>query len=98
VLWSPIRSPKSCPGFDASRVHPLIREFYEHTSRFKLSIVPEWRAWRKPRYAVFKRMVAEPLGQAAIPSKHRGGAARDGLDDRHDRSRRPPPPAPPRER
>ena len=25
------------------RVHPLIREFYEHTSRFKLSIVPEWR-------------------------------------------------------
>ena len=56
------------PDFDASRVHPLIREFYEHTSRFKLSIVPEWRAWMKPGYELFKRVVAEPLGQAAIPS------------------------------
>src|SRR5205085_8694313 len=56
------------PDFDPRRVHPLIREFYEHTSRFKLSIVPEWRRWMKPAYELFKRMVAEPLGQAAIPS------------------------------
>ena len=49
-------------------MHPLIREFYEHTSRFKLSIVPEWRRWMKPGYELFKRVVAEPLGQAAIPS------------------------------
>jgi hypothetical protein len=56
------------PTFDASRVHPLIREFYEHTSRFKLSIIPEWRRWMKPAYEVFKRVVAEPLGQATIPS------------------------------
>jgi hypothetical protein len=56
------------PSFDAARVHPLIREFYEHTSRFKLSIVPEWREWMKPGYALFKRVVAEPLGQATIPS------------------------------
>ena len=56
------------PTFDPGRVDPLIREFYEHTSRFKLSIVPEWRRWMKPGYEVFKRVVAEPLGQAAIPS------------------------------
>jgi hypothetical protein len=56
------------PTFDPDRVHPLIREFYEHTSRFKLSIVPEWRRWMKPGYEVFKRLVAQPLGQAAIPS------------------------------
>jgi hypothetical protein len=56
------------PAFDARRVDPLIREFYEHTSRFKLSIVPEWRRWMKPAYEIFKRLVAEPLGQAAIPS------------------------------
>jgi hypothetical protein len=56
------------PTFDPSRAHPLIREFYEHTSRFSLSIVPEWRRWMKPAYEVFKRVVAEPLGQAAIPS------------------------------
>jgi hypothetical protein len=56
------------PMFDPARVDPLIREFYEHTSRFRLSIVPEWRQWMKPGYAAFKRVVAEPLGQAAIPS------------------------------
>jgi hypothetical protein len=56
------------PTFDPGRVHPLIREFYEHTSRFRLSIIPEWRRWMKPGYELFKRLVAEPLGQAAIPS------------------------------
>ena len=56
------------PTFDPALVDPLIREFYEHTSRFKLSIVPEWRRWMKPGYELFKRFVAEPLGQAAIPS------------------------------
>jgi hypothetical protein len=56
------------PSFDAARVHPLIREFYEHTSRFKLSIVPEWRRWMKPGYELFKLVVAQPLGQATIPS------------------------------
>ena len=56
------------PSFDAGRVHPLIREFYEHTSRFRLSIIPEWRRWMKPGYELFKLVVAEPLGQAAIPS------------------------------
>ncbi len=58
----------SGPDFDAGRVHPLIREFYEHTSRFRLSIIPEWRRWMKPGYEIFKRLVAQPLGQAAIPS------------------------------
>jgi hypothetical protein len=56
------------PTFDAGRVHPRIREFYEHTSRFRLSIIPEWRRWMKPGYELFKRLVAQPLGQAAIPS------------------------------
>ncbi|MEY2442175.1 MAG: hypothetical protein QOJ46_1601 [bacterium] len=56
------------PTFDPSRVDPLICEFYEHTSRFRLSIIPEWRAWMRPGYEIFKRLVAQPLGQAAIPS------------------------------
>jgi hypothetical protein len=56
------------PSFDPSRVHPLIREFYEHTSRFRLSIIPEWRRWMKPGYELFKLVVAQPLGQATIPS------------------------------
>jgi hypothetical protein len=59
------------PTFDSGRVHPLIREFYEHTSRFRLSIVPQWRPWMKPGYALFKQVVAQPLGQATIPSNIR---------------------------
>src|SRR5262249_61826888 len=68
-----LASPDSLDGptFDAGRVPPLTREFYEHTSRFRLSIVPEWRPWMKPGYALFKQLVAQPLGQAAIPSNIR---------------------------
>ncbi len=56
------------PTFEPERVHPLIREFYEHTSRFQLSILPHWKPWIRPAYGLFKRLVARPLGQAAIPS------------------------------
>ena len=31
------------PDFDPAAVDPLVREFYEHTTRFRLDIVPEWR-------------------------------------------------------
>ena len=31
------------PFFEPERVDPLIREFYEHTTRFKLDIVPDWK-------------------------------------------------------
>jgi hypothetical protein len=30
------------PDLDPDAVHPLVREFYEHTTRFALDIVPEW--------------------------------------------------------
>jgi len=55
------------PRFDPSRVDPLIREFYEHTSRFTLSIVPVWRRRMKPLYWLFKRYLARPIGQANLP-------------------------------
>jgi hypothetical protein len=50
-------------------VHPLIREFYEHTSRFRLSIVPEWRRWMKPALRDLQAAWSPSRsGQAAIPS------------------------------
>ena len=73
------------PTFDPGRVHPLIREFYEHTSRFKLSIIPEWRRWMKPGYEIFKLLVAQPLGQAAIPSNIEEAQRGNDQHDRHDR-------------
>ncbi|MFZ0015308.1 MAG: hypothetical protein WAL25_14470 [Acidimicrobiia bacterium] len=55
------------PGFDPSRAHPLVREFYEHTSRFELAIVPEWRVWMRLPYLLYRETVAKPLGQANAP-------------------------------
>lgn len=55
------------PGFAPERVDPLVREFYEHTSRFALDIVPEWRTWVRPGYLLYRSFVARPLGQANVP-------------------------------
>lgn len=55
------------PHFEPGGADPLIREFYEHTSRFHLSITPEWRTWMKPAYLLYRATIARPLGQANVP-------------------------------
>jgi hypothetical protein len=55
------------PCFDPGRVDPLIREFYEHTTRFKLNIVPRWRRRFLPFFWLFKRALAQRVGQANLP-------------------------------
>jgi hypothetical protein len=55
------------PHFDPALVNPLIREFYEHTSRFKLSIVPDWNPFMRPFFWLFKNSVASKIGQANLP-------------------------------
>lgn len=55
------------PSFDPAAVHALIREFYEHTSRFHLSITPRWRWWMRPAYLFYRTVIAKPLGQANAP-------------------------------
>jgi hypothetical protein len=55
------------PTFDPDLVHPLVREFYEHTSRFTLSIYPEWKRWMRLPYRIYRNTVAKPLGQANAP-------------------------------
>jgi hypothetical protein len=55
------------PWFDPLLIHPSIREFYEHTSRFALSIVPEWKPWMRLPYRFYRRTIARPLGQANAP-------------------------------
>jgi hypothetical protein len=59
------------PGFDPARIDPLVREFYEHTTRFTLDIVPEWRLWVRPGYLLYRTLVARPLGQASVPMNQR---------------------------
>jgi len=59
------------PSFDPAEVDPLVREFYEHTTRFALDIVPEWRTWVRPGYLLYRTLVARPLGQANVPMSQR---------------------------
>ncbi|SDS69783.1 hypothetical protein [Actinoplanes derwentensis] len=59
------------PQFDPAGVDPLVREFYERTTRFKLDIVPEWRAWVRPGYLLYRTLVARPVGQANVPMNQR---------------------------
>jgi hypothetical protein len=59
------------PQFEPALVHPLVREFYEHTTRFKLDIVPKWRAWARPGYLLYSMLLARPLGQANVPMNQR---------------------------
>ncbi|MGI8446271.1 MAG: hypothetical protein ACR2MP_03600, partial [Streptosporangiaceae bacterium] len=59
------------PDFDPAGVDPLVREFYEHTTRFALDIVPQWRLWVRPGYLLYRTLVARPLGQANVPMNQR---------------------------
>jgi hypothetical protein len=59
------------PRFDPAGVDPLVREFYEHTTRFRLDIVPEWRGWVRPGYLLYRSLLARPLGQASVPMNQR---------------------------
>jgi hypothetical protein len=59
------------PELHPDQVDPLVREFYEHTTRFALDIVPQWRLWVRPGYLLYRTLVARPLGQASIPMNQR---------------------------
>jgi hypothetical protein len=59
------------PDFDPTGVDPLVREFYEHTTRFSMDIVPEWKLWVRPGYLLYRTLVARPLGQANVPMNQR---------------------------
>ena len=59
------------PEFDPAVVNPQVREFYEHTTRFRLDIEPQWRMWVRPGYLLYRSIVARPIGQANVPMNQR---------------------------
>ena len=59
------------PEFEPGTVDRRVREFYEHTTRFTLDIVPHWRPWVRPGYLLYRTLVARPLGQANVPMNQR---------------------------
>lgn len=78
------------PSFDAERVHPQIREFYEHTSRFVLSVIPDWHRRWLPLFWLFRTYFLRHVGQFNLPfdeREERNGIEThiDALDLNHDR-------------
>ena len=71
------------PGLDPQQVDPLVREFYEHTTRFALDIVPQWRLWVRPGYLLYRTVVARPLGTGQRPDEPARGPAWDPQPHRH---------------
>src|SRR6516164_7409529 len=59
------------PDLDPAGIDPQVREFYEHTTRFTLDIVPQWRLWVRPGYLLYRAVIARPLGQANVPMNQR---------------------------
>jgi hypothetical protein len=70
------------PDLDPGQIDPLVREFYEHTTRFELDIVPQWQLWVRPGYLLYRTFVARPLGQANMPMNQR--EAQRGIRSRID--------------
>jgi hypothetical protein len=54
-------------SFDPSLVHPLIREFYEHTARFELAIKVKWNPLIRPFGKLYRKLIADRLKQLVIP-------------------------------
>ena len=75
------------PELDPAAVDPRVREFYEHTTRFTLDIVPKWRAWVRPGYLLYRTLVARPAGPGQRADEPARDPARHPQPDRHDQHR-----------
>lgn len=63
---------------DPAAVHPLVAEFYEHTTRFTLSVRPEWHRRYFPLFWVFRKLIARRIGQFNLPFDEKED--KDGLE------------------
>jgi hypothetical protein len=54
-------------GFDASSVHPAVRDFYEHTSRYRLEAWSEAGAWTRVFLWALTRFVSRRMDQLNFP-------------------------------
>lgn len=55
------------PDFDPAAVDPLIADFYEHTSRWRLDLWSQWSAYAWPFGALIVALFSRRLQQLALP-------------------------------
>jgi hypothetical protein len=56
------------PGFDAERLHPQVRDFYEATARWQLDVWSRWARWAEPGGRLINAVFARRLRQLALPT------------------------------
>lgn len=57
------------PGFAASRLHPAIRDFYEHTSDWRMEVWVAWSPLFWPAGEAISRVFGKRLEQLALPMR-----------------------------
>lgn len=55
------------PGFSADRLNPLVTEFYETTSSWRLEVWSRWSPWFRPIGVVLSSLFARRLQQLNLP-------------------------------
>ncbi|REK08786.1 MAG: hypothetical protein DWQ36_08180 [Acidobacteria bacterium] len=55
------------PGFDSRRVHPLVRDFYEHTAAYRLDIWSQWSGFFRPFGEALAWIFSRRLQQLNVP-------------------------------
>lgn len=62
------------PAFEPARVHPAIRDFYEHTADYELAVTARWRRGFGWAGALWRRF-ARGIGQLELPKESGAQAA-----------------------
>lgn len=57
------------PGFAAADLHPLVRDFYEHTSAWRLEAWTQWSPVFQPGGELIARFFGRRLQQLALPMR-----------------------------
>jgi hypothetical protein len=59
-------SDLGAPGFDPDQVAPEVRQFYEATGDYRLTVRPEWSPYLEPVLGLY-RAIATRIGQLSLP-------------------------------
>ncbi|GGV13704.1 hypothetical protein GCM10010182_38010 [Actinomadura cremea] len=55
------------PAFDSGDLHPHVRDFYEHTTRWRVDLWSQWSPWAWPFGWLVSALFARRLQQLALP-------------------------------
>lgn len=57
------------PCFRADDLHPDVRDFYEHTSSWRMEVWTQWTPWAQPGGELVSRLFGRRVQQLALPTR-----------------------------